>query len=126
MRELTCGKSSQTVKSRVMELLGLLAEFFPEHIVDKSNQILPIFKETLFKQFRAQKPDMQVFFISKIIVTVKTISGAITGLSHFLVKFSGDFASGNICCMGNLTQKIKKIFRPCISMFVSLLSHHPI
>ncbi len=79
LKDFTCGKSSQTVKSWTLQMLGSFAEYFPEHMFDKSKQLLTLFSDSLLKQFKSKKPDFQL------------IAGSVKGLTSLLVHFSGDF-----------------------------------
>lgn len=79
LKDFTCGKSSQTVKSWTLQMLGSFAEYFPEHMFDKSKQLLTLFSDSMLKQFKSKKPDFQL------------IAGSVKGLTSLLVHFSGDF-----------------------------------
>jgi len=81
LREFTYGKASQTVKSLVLQLMGMFAEFFPDFMSDKSKQLLQLLLESLKTQFKSKKPDMQI------------ISGSLKGMSSLLVNFSNDFTA---------------------------------
>jgi hypothetical protein len=48
---------------------------------DRAAQVLPLLVESLNKEFKAQKPEMQV------------IAGALRGMSSFLVHFGAEFTS---------------------------------
>ena len=75
-------KLSQTLKSDILELLGLLCEIFPERMFDKSNTLLQLYLSTIQKEFTADEPKMQI------------IAGSLTGLTSLLIHFSGDFLAG--------------------------------
>jgi hypothetical protein len=81
--EFNCGKCGQTVKGSILKMLGLFAEHFPEHLVDKIPHLLSLCLDNLGRQFKSnKKPDMQV------------IAGGILALRSLLIHFNGDFAAG--------------------------------
>jgi hypothetical protein len=84
LEQFVSGKDSQTVKAGILEVLGKLAECFPQEIValEKSQNILYLLFESLNKQFKATKPDLQI------------IAGGLKGLNSFLVNFTPQLESG--------------------------------
>lgn len=79
LEEFTCGKSSQTVKSCILQLLGLFSEYFPDLMSTKAKHIQQLLMESLQKQFKSAKPDMQI------------IAGSLKGITSLLVAFHEDF-----------------------------------
>jgi putative transposon-encoded protein len=69
------------VKSWVLRTLGMLAEYFPDTMADKSSQLFRMYCDFLKFQFEKNKPDFQI------------ISGVIKGITSMLIKFSKDFIS---------------------------------
>ncbi|XP_072167838.1 DNA-dependent protein kinase catalytic subunit-like [Diadema setosum] len=71
-------KLSQTVKHGIYQLLGVLAEFYPEYIAKYSDRILNVLISMLKQQMtsKTKKPEMMV------------VAGGLLGLSHFLVNFT--------------------------------------
>lgn len=69
------------VKGSILKILGVLSEHFPDALRDRASNILPLMVESLNKEFKSQKPEMQV------------IAGAMRGLSSFLINFGAEFTS---------------------------------
>jgi hypothetical protein len=69
------------VKAFILELLGIFCENFPQYMIDKSKHILLLIMDSLHKQFKSKKPDMQI------------IAGAFKGLRSFLVNFSSELST---------------------------------
>lgn len=84
LEQFVSGKDSQTVKAGILEILGRLAQFFPEEItaLDKQRNILYLLLEALNKQFKSTKPDLQI------------IAGALKGFNSFLEHFTPQFQNG--------------------------------
>lgn len=82
LQEYITGKSSQTVKSCILQILGVFTQYYPTYMEDKASQVLQILLDSLNKQFKSKKPEMQV------------ISGAIKGMTSFLVHYNSLFLKG--------------------------------
>lgn len=80
--EYVISKSSQTVKGLILEILGLFSWHFPACMNDKAGQMTHVLMENLHKQFKSNKPDMQL------------IAGSIVGLNYFLYHFQDTFMRG--------------------------------
>jgi hypothetical protein len=81
LKEFVFVKSSQSVRSAILRCVGLISELYPHHVADKSKQLLALFVDTLNKQIKSKKPDFTL------------LTGAIRGLSSFLVHFHTELMS---------------------------------
>ena len=79
-------KDSQTIKGNILDILGTLAEYYPDEIssLDKQKNILYLLLEGLNKQFKSNKPDLQI------------IVGGLKGLNSFLVNFTPQLNTGKL------------------------------
>jgi hypothetical protein len=132
LHEFTCGRESQTgssrdyrvltlvVKASILHILGLFCEQFPEHMFDKSVQLLYLMQDSLKYQFKKQKQDYQI------------ISGSIKGLTALLTNFSEELLKSpkdvadlyRYICLGALNPpegiKTYHIPKGAIDLFFSL------
>eukprot|EP00727_Mastigamoeba_balamuthi_P006748 m51a1_g2694 DNA-dependent protein kinase catalytic subunit (2648) ;mRNA; r:766654-782327 len=108
LKEYNVGKASQTVRGSILRILGTLSDVFPEQLFDKSPVLQQMYLEALDKQFRSQKPDMQV------------ITGAFLGLRSFLLNLGGDFASNdkNVQTVYNDESTFRFFFKTWVLIYV--------
>lgn len=82
VKEYASSKSSASVKSAILQTLGIFSEFFPEQMKERVSMLLPAILDDLQSQFKSsKKPDQ------------KLIAGAIKGLASLLVHFSAQLVN---------------------------------
>jgi hypothetical protein len=83
VREYLRGKSGASVKGSTLHILGVLAEYFPGEVHQKSAQVLQMYMDTLKAQSQKQSPEIQL------------IASSFKGLASFLTQFGGSVDEGS-------------------------------
>jgi DNA-dependent protein kinase catalytic subunit len=82
VKEYASSKTSATVKSAILQTLGIFSEFFPTEMKDRVSMLVPAILDDLQNQFKSsKKPDQ------------KLIAGGIRGLASILVHFSSQLTT---------------------------------
>eukprot|EP01122_Echinamoeba_exundans_P008707 TRINITY_DN2938_c0_g1_i1.p1 TRINITY_DN2938_c0_g1~~TRINITY_DN2938_c0_g1_i1.p1 ORF type:complete len:1088 (+),score=237.19 TRINITY_DN2938_c0_g1_i1:85-3348(+) len=82
VKEYASSKTSATVKSAILQTLGIFSEFFPAEMKDRVSMLVPAILDDLQNQFKSsKKPDQ------------KLIAGAIRGLASILVHFASQLTT---------------------------------
>ena len=75
-----------TVKQRIYHLLGVIAEVYPELMINYSDRLVDLYVRTIKTQMtsKTKKPEMPL------------IVGSLQGLSHLLTQFTQSAEEGSI------------------------------
>ncbi|KAL9649605.1 hypothetical protein ABK040_003282 [Willaertia magna] len=74
---------NQTLKGKILHLLGVLSEYFPGETLIHQQNLLNLMMNTLLNQSKKSKPEPQL------------IASTFRGLTHFLTQFGGSVEEGS-------------------------------
>ena len=94
------------VKQKIYHLLGVIAEMYPELMINYSDRLVDMYVRTIKNQMtsKTKKPDLPL------------IVGSLQGLSHLLVQFTQSAEEGNFVCLSYCVYV-------CVEVFMYISDH---